>query len=299
MYKLSSSDVTNNDMILALNNNLESAEKIRSSANLNKIQYMIFSDDITKESIYKTALASLTLADELVIPLKKKIIDILYFSLCVNSDTTINFNIKNLIQANTLFELYENDYKKVEPEDNKKSIRFTTLQGYHPVFFPGYSITWKIPVSFFKADGKNYTTLSGLNYCVVIVNDVEYKIPRLTYQKFFRESMIKGRLVCESTDEIKDKFDLSNNEALENILTYIGYLRKKEFQDMPLPSLHVFVQENKIISTPKAGEIIKENNDSNLYWTNLSGNRYVLLPKLNYIPLINKDFSLISLLCEQ
>lgn len=292
MYKLSSSDLNNDNMIKALEKS-ESANKIRSASSLNKIQYMIFSEDITNEAIYKTALASLTLGDELKIPINKNIVDILYFALCVNSDNKIGLKITNISQASILYEMYKNDFKKVELEDNKTRIRFTTLEGYHPVFFPGYSITWKIPVSFFKANDKNQVTLSGLNYCIVIINNIEYKIPRLMYQKFFRSSMTKGRLICDTTEEIKDKFDFSNNDALYEIFSYIGYVRKKELQNIKLPMGQNFIQEGKIISFPS------DKKEMDIYWQEISSNKYILLPKLEYVPLINSSEPLlVNLLTE-
>lgn len=292
MYDLRSSNVTNRKIKSILLEKTEVAEKIKRTASIEKIQYLIFNETIDVE-LYKTIVASLTVGDELSLPFSKKIADILFFALCVNCNRKIGLNIRNINQANVLFELYENDYTKVEPEDNKKIIRFTKLKGNHPIFFSGYFITWKIPVSFFKgSDNKSYVTLSGLNYCIVIINDTEYKIPRSLYLNFFKSSMIRGRITCESTNELKDKFDLANVDALRSVFDYLGFVSKKELTNIQIPLGIVYVEDNKIYCSTE------ENKDNiSVYWTNISNNTYVLLPKYNYIPIKStNELTLVTLL---
>lgn len=290
MYDLSTSNITNNNIKLSLLKNKDKMEHIKKTASLEKIQYLIFNETINA-NLYKTIVASLTLGDELIFPFSKKIADILFFALCVNCNNKIGLKIRNINQANILFELYENDYIKVEPEDNKNFIRFTQLKGDHPIFFPGYFIIWKIPVSFFKGkDGKSYVTLSGLNYCIVIINNIEYKIPRSIYLNFFKESMIKGRLVCESTDELKTKFDLNNIDTLKSILDYLGFSFKNDLKNIKLPIGMVYIEDNKIYC-------ITNEDNLDVYWTNISNNKYVLLPKYSYIPIKNSnEMTLVTLM---
>ena len=292
MYNLSSGEMTNEAIKMSIQRNKIRAEEITNTASIEKIQFVIFNDDIT-ESLYRTIIASLTLADELCLPFSKRIADILFFSLCANYDIKISkmARIKNINQANTLYELYKNDYTKIELEDERNSIRFTELKGKHSILFPGFYITWKLPVSFFKADGKSNATLSGLAYCILMVNSNEHKIPRSIYIKFFRESLIKGRLICDSTDELKSKFNLENNEALKEVFNYCGFVTKRELQNISIPLGIIMVDDGKIICS--TNEDIK---NIGIYWKIISDNTYILLPKYDYIPLKNDNFNLVSLL---
>lgn len=295
MYSLSSAEMSNEFIKESIVKNKNRSEEIRNTASIEKIQFVIFNEDGGKieENLYRTIVASLTLADELRMPFSKNIADILYFALCANYDDKIAkvAKIRNINQANILYKLYENDYSKIELEDERNSVRFTELKGKHSILFPGFHILWKLPVSFFKAGGKSNTTLSGLAYCLMIVNSKEHKIPRSIYIKFFKESLIKGRLICESTDELKTKFNLENKEVLKEVFNYCGFAAKRELQDIVIPLGIIRVEDEKIVcSTNESFETIS------IYWKPISDSTYILLPKYGYIPLKNNDFNLVSLL---
>lgn len=294
MYHLSSGKISNEFIKLSIVKNEKRSEEIRNTASIEKISFLIFNEINMEESLYITIVASLTLADELALPFSQEIANILFFALCNNFNYTLNaFLIKNINQANALMNLYENDYTKIELEDERNGIKFTELKGKHNILFPGFYISWKLPVSFFKAEGKSNATLSGLAYCIMVSNNVEYKIPRIIYIKFFKETLIKGRLICESTDELKIKFNLENKEALQEVFNYCGFVVKRELQDIAIPLGIIIIEDEKIICCTHMNS-----KDISIYWKSIGSNNYILLPRYNYIPLKNNNgnFDLVSLL---
>jgi hypothetical protein len=291
MYDLKSDKVNNIKIkeMIANPKNQDSVNKIRQTGSIEKVSYIIFNEDIDKR-MFILASATLTLGDELKLPIEKNMADLLFFTLCANANSDVNMHIKNISQANILFKLYENYYTAINIQSNKSNVRFTELKSNFNYFFPGYTVEFKIPVAFFRAKGKNYVTLSGLTYCEFIVNHQTYKIPRVMYLKFFKDSLVKGRLICESTDDLKSKFDINNREVLEDILQYIGYSRKTNLQKITLPVGTTFVDDGKIFS------VAQFENDLNIYWTKIKESEYILLPKLDYVPIRNTDPGLVDLL---
>ena len=201
MYKFQSGDRDNSKFINFIqksqnDRNREKFEEIRRNADLTSISYLIFKDLARNfdEANYNTICISLTLADELIIPIQKSICDILYFATCVNSNKEIDMTINNLSQARIIYELYNNDYLKIKEDCDSSGKRFSmsTLEASHKnILFPGYKITWKIPVGFYRVEDENNPgkmiqkcTLSGLGYCEVIINGDSYKIPRIYFIKF-------------------------------------------------------------------------------------------------------------------
>lgn len=278
MYKLLCGDLNNDYIMKFLRSTPEKAEYVRKTASIEKINYILFNEQMDSKTANLIS-ASLTMADELQIPIDKRVVDILFFVLCNNTQKNPQLRIKNISQGYALFNLYKNDYRKIELQDNKKLVRFTELIAYHPIFMPGYTITWKLPVSFFKADNKSKVTLSGLSYCIVKINEQEYKVPREIYIKFFKKSMVKGRLVADSTDQIKKMFDLNNKEALKEVLVYLGFTSKKELKELKLPSGALFVENGKIKCAYETNK-----NNLNSYWSKID-NILTLLPKLDYVPI--------------
>lgn len=284
MYHLNSSDINNSDVISVAEDN---KEKFLDIASMNKISYIIFNEKIDS-SLFRKLKIFLTLADEFKIPISKNVADVLFFAACVNSNDKVELTIKNLSQAKTLFDLYENDFKKIQPEENDIRVRFTELKTDHNVLFPGTFVVWKIPVGFFRADGKQSVTLSGSAFCLLDINGEEYKVPRVLFIKFFKESLVKGRLICSSTEEIKEAFNIDDRETLNEVFNYIGLSLRPELKNIQLPLGQYVVNDNKIFCYTK--EKVNE------YWTLVRDNQYVLLPRLHYVALKTSNMETVNII---
>lgn len=282
MYKLKSANQTNDWCIPIILKETDKIIKIKEKASIENIQFLLFNKDID-EKLYKLLTVSLTLGDEIKVPIHKKVADILYFSLCYNYFIKSNFKITNLTQASTLYEMYDNDYNKIDIPDDERALRFTTLNAQHNCILDNFILQWKIPVGFFRLEGKTKVTLAGTAYCILKIKNDEFKIPRLIFIKFFKESLVKGRLICDSTDELKSKFNLNNFEALEETLNYIGYEKNLKYSNVTLPEHRYYVEDNLIYSI--GNNLILEEQD---FWVEITSSKYVLLPNINYIPIKQK-----------
>lgn len=321
MYNLQTSNITNKkfiSLIKDLNNKddkiKEKIEKIKKSADLSTISYIIFKDlaNNIDEKLYNIVCISLTIGDELPIPIPKKICDILFFATCTNADKRIDFTITNINQAKTLYELYENDYQKIKEDFDTSGKRYsmsTLIQEHSTILFPGQKITWKIPVAFYRVKDEESDkmiqkcTLSGIGFCEMIVNDETYKIPRKYFIQFFKSSLINSRLICSNSNEIKSKFEARGNESvLLEILEFCGFRSIPQIRNIIFPSCTVTFDENinKICATvfPGRSKYCEFLNDSEqrIYWKEINDNseddntsirRFHLLPNLNYLALIS------------
>ena len=300
MYKLFSSDKTNDKEIELALKYTKRAQELKDTMTPVNIAYAIFKEDLNEKS-FRTLAVSLSLGDELKTPITKDIADILYFALVNNYYNVANSGSKitNLIQAKTLYEFSENDYTKIILDDNKNTKRFTELKGRHSVLFPGYDVIWKIPVSFFKSKGIGYVTLSGLNYCLLVINNVEHKIPRLMYQRFFKDSMIKGRLCTLTTEELKEKFNLEDLDTLKLCFECAGYTIISKYKDIPLPLGNVYIEDYKINVLTK--ERVSLKTEPNVeFWEQIGmTDRFILLPKIDYIPIRSKEIDRVLLFIKK
>lgn len=323
-YNLSSGEIDNNESKILISKFPEKTELLKKSGSQEKIAFLIFNDNITDE-LFKTLSVSLTISCDFKLPIQKHMADLLFFTLCRNYECCKTGKKENRIcnftQANTLYELYEGDYSKIEEindEDNRR-FRFTTIKGRHNILFPGFNIVWKIPVGFYRdpKTNENKVTLSGLAYCELEINSETYRIPRKMYIQFFKENLQYGRLICNSTDEIKSMFNQNDNDSLFEIFKYLGYHIKQNFKNIPLPSWNydkniydnrivkqLFLEENKICCYIGGAGISEEyfdniKNNVDVYWkpmNNLDNRRYILLPEYNYIPLNNNGENFITIL---
>jgi len=318
MYNLQTSNITNKKFISLIKDSdnkddkiKEKIEKIKKNADLSTISYIIFKDlaNNINEKLYNIVCISLTLGDELPIPIPKKICDILFFAACTNADKRIDFTITNINQAKTLYEIYENDYNKIEEISDTSGKRFsmsTLVRNHSTTLFPGQTITWKIPVAFYrvKKDENDENsemiqkcTLSGIGYCEIIINDETYKIPRSCYMKFFKNALVGGRLICSNSEEIKSNFDSTNSEALLETLEYCGYRPLNQLNKIIFPNCVVIYDDNigKITAMVYPGREkyceFLNNEEQSIYWKECNKNnnirRFCLLPNLNYIALIS------------
>lgn len=288
MYRLSCSDITNDESMSLVFKQPDKVKQIKEKASMEKISHLIFNENIC-DKLHQTLALSLTVSDDLKLPMHEKIAKILFFALCVNSDNSINFKVKNLTQALTLYELYENDYKSIEIEDDERNLKFTTLDCQHLNIIKDFLIQWKIPVGYFLAGGKRNVTLSGSAYCIVLIHGIEYKVPRVLFIKFFKNSLVNGRLICSSTDEIKSNFDQNNSEALQQVLEYIGYQKDIKYENIAIPQKDFFVEDNVIFC-------VGLNKVNETFWITASENKYLLLPFVKYIPLKGKDENSVTLM---
>ena len=119
--------------------------------------------------------------------------------------------------------------------------------------------------------------------------------------KFFRNSLVKGRLICNNSDEIKACFDENNALALEEVFEYCGFRKMKQLSNILIPQSTIMVNEHNpghILTYVNAGQInvcnFINDKDQKIFWKELDeGNEspyktFELLPNLNYIPLISK-----------
>lgn len=270
MYSFNCGEGFNNESSKVIVNKEENREKINKLKSIinsqEKIAHMIFNEiDGSNENLATNLGVILTISDELNIPIRKSIANILYFALCINSSNNKNQShtvtkIHTYSQANTLYQLYEGDCNKVFElnENDERKFRFTTIKTWHPILFPGFNLEWKIPVGFYRVENKetgkmeSKVTLSGIAYCELVISNCDnsnnnggddsnaniYRIPRKIYTKFFKDHLERGRLICSSTDDIKSFFNIyskESNEALFEALDLIGYRRQKQLISIPLP----------------------------------------------------------------
>lgn len=298
MYSLQTGDVDNSDILLKLKD--KNINDVIRKFDLNHLQYLIFNEISPGDlKLWDNITVCLSLGDEIPIPFSKKIADLLFFALNVNFHESIGFRIVNLTQANTLFSLYDGDFRKVKLDEDSRRPRFTTLTtGGHSQSFTslvkGFEMTWKIPVSFFRDEkGESKVTLSGTPFCILEIFGETTSIPRKLYTKFFRPSMENFKLIKDSTDEIKSCFNFNDGETLRQILQYCGFEFKKELRDIPLPESHA-LEDNKVCIYGSGLEEIIKNNE--IYWEKINDFKYILLPRCNYIPVI-KNKNHCALMC--
>ena len=285
MYNLETNDINNENIKQLIHKYPERAQEIREKASLNPISYIIFNNTLDQKTI-NTCMVSLTLGDELKHPLNKNVCDILFFSLCANiylTQNNIKFRIKNFHHAQLLFDLYNNDYKSIVIEDDDR----TYLKKLHydklPKFiFPETPISFDFLISFFRKDGVNYCTLSGAEYCFINIKNETYKIPRLLFIKLFKDALTYGRLICTSTDDIRNSVYFCSQQDIEDILNYVGYFSSLHYKNIIIPNDSVLNYNFKIETCIIDSWI--ENDDRWLITDEYKG---ILLPNKDYIAILN------------
>lgn len=291
MYNLVCGDKENSSIIKSIIKNQPRAEEIKKETNLNIVAEYIFRKELD-DFIIRNITATLSLGDELDNPISKDKADILFFALCVNAYGK-SVKITNWLQAKTIYEFYGNDYSKVEIEESKAVKRFSELLAEHSQFFPGYFVKWKLPMAYFKSQGVNYVSLSSLPYCLLCIDDKEYQIPKKIYIKFFEKDILKGRIVRETKEEIKEAFDKTNADALKLVLSYIGALAIPKYKQIKIPFGNVYVEDFKLKVYPHHSFSLTPEYQ---YWEQEGANKFVLLPKIDYIPLKLKDMEYTTLM---
>ena len=291
MYNLVCGDKENSSIIKLIIKNQPRAEEIKKEMNLNIVAEYIFRKELD-DFIIRNITATLSLGDELENPISKDKADILFFALCVNAYGK-SVKITNWLQAKTIYEFYGNDYSKVEIEESKAVKRFSELLAEHSQFFPGYFVKWKLPMAYFKSQGVNYVSLSSLPYCLLCIDDKEYQIPKKIYIKFFEKDILKGRIVRETKEEIKEAFDKTNADALKLVLSYIGALAIPKYKQIKIPFGNAYVEDFKLKVYPHHSFSLTPEYQ---YWEQEGANKFVLLPKIDYIPLKLEDMEYTTLM---
>lgn len=260
----------------------EKANHLTLSMSMERVANLVF-DHMDEPRMRKNVGVALTLGDQLPIPMRKQTADVLWFAFLVNTNDGSSVRIKNLQQAYTLYGLYENDYTKVELAEESDRLRFSMMDHVqHGFLFPGFQVSWKLPVSFFRRDGVTYATLSGNSYalfrldCMERTGDGWVKVPRAVYLRFLQHAMTQGRLICTDTEAIKNAFDLNNADAGKCLLEYLGYQPRADLTNIEVPIGNAFIHHGKVAVAPR-------NADVPLYWTS-EGPLLVLLPRADYIP---------------
>lgn len=291
MYKLESDDFNNSQDILVGQQSPDKLQILLNRGNFDKWSYAVFHEMSDEKSALNTRIA-LSFADQWKIPAKKSLVDLLWFSLAVNTKLDPSVRIRNLHQAAILYELYEGHYKQVSLDPEKDKFSWTEITCQHPDIFPGYALKWRIPISFFAKDGKSQCTLSGLNYGEVEIFGEIRRIPRKIFVQWFKDKMVKGRIIGDDSEYVKSCFDRSNRDALRSCLEYLGLHASQDLKGVSIPMGHSFIQERKLIYV---GGLVP--NESHL-WEQI-GQTWVLLPRAEYIPLlVNADHDRTDLLIQ-
>ena len=283
MISLKCSNTTSAKVEKQLRENEEFKEKARSMGNIELISSMIFSKFDLKNMFY-AIMASLCLSDEWKEPIQKTYADTLFFALCANSDPKSRCSITNIIQASTLFKESENDYKNVEMFDENSTMRFESFEPKFPGIFPGTKLEFKIPVRFFtnRKEKTIKRTLGLQKFFKVLINGVDYQIPRSFLAKFFTSSLdAKGNIgiVVDKEEKISSKFECNPNVLME-LLNYIGFIKNKRINSaFEMPEAILFIDDGKLTCVPnKNGSFVFKHE----LWEDIAEKK-VLLPRVEYL----------------
>ena len=213
MYRLRTSDRDNLKIISRLESNPATYKKLLSAfkdKDENAIKFCIYNTKISDED-YTIFASLLTIADELVVPLRQSMAEFLYFVLTVNHEHTVSnfpFSINNADYGQFLFEQCKGDFRNLDLHniDDGKAHKeiFLGFTVKPDILFDDFSIDWGIPISHWQDNttketktllaGKNWATFAKFKFS----NEpaMEYKVPRDILIKFFKDMISSDGVVA-------------------------------------------------------------------------------------------------------
>ena len=213
MYRLKSSDLDNSKYIDALENNSELFDQICSTWKADTLKFFIYNEELDEKSyqIYATALSC---GDSLKVPILESEARMLWFVLSVNYanlNKEFDLKISSPVHAKYLYDLCNGDFRELDLQNDhsekKHREAYCRFMARHTALFPEKNIYWEIPVSHYK----NQCMVSGswATFAYATIGDQKVKIPRSIFIKFFKNSIIKGKIVGNNSNEIRLFFVLS------------------------------------------------------------------------------------------
>lgn len=301
MYRLRSSDINNETYIKAFETfDPELLNRYR-SLDIKEIREIIFFSEITDE-VYDNGMFALTMCDELKVPVLKREADLLYFVLQVNRAHTnreTSTRITNISQAQLCYDQSSGQFRELTRQmAPDKKIRFAKFMARHRCLYPECNIYWQIPVGFFKdgATGKTKATIVGANtnpYALISIANAgieNAQVPRSMFIKFFSKATAEGRVVTDSTDEIRQMFDETLVDEVYEILNYIGLNKFKTIQCCDDTEYYYSDEEKALIAhllTDEAviDECLTFNEEEIVYWPQIGFKDYRFLNRgAEYVP---------------
>lgn len=291
MYRLKSSDLDNSKYIDALENNSELFDQICSTWKADTLKFFIYNEELDEKSyqIYATALSC---GDSLKVPILESEARMLWFVLSVNYanlNKEFDLKISSPVHAKYLYDLCNGDFRELDLQNDhsekKHREAYCRFMARHTALFPEKNIYWEIPVSHYK----NQCMVSGswATFAYATIGDQKVKIPRSIFIKFFKNSIIKGKIVGNNSNEIRLFFDETETEPLWETLTYMGYeLFKKIKIDNNIDYYYDKDEDGLIAHLLNREAQLFENNEESIYWNEISPNTYrYLKPGEDYLPI--------------
>lgn len=299
MHELRSSDINNSTYIDALNNNSDLVLNMRKAYkdDASILEYLIFNNEIDDKS-YKILMTALTMGDLFTVSsMDWGDAYLLFFVLNVNRayyTKELPLRITNRTQAYMVFKECQGNFRDIDikfSDDGKDHNKFVKFLARHKVLWPEKNIYWEIPVSFYKnkETNENFVFLGGKEWATFAyaqIGDNKIKIPRSLFIKFFQSSMVEGKVVGKTTDDIRLMFDETNSEAVYETLSYMGYSTNEAITNCFEVDYFFDPELDKLCAKPlsKVGNQFFIEDPSFTKWEKLNNNVYVLYKLIDYIP---------------
>lgn len=282
MYKLVCGDKNNNKLSNARGIELKYLDDVRKSANINTIENIIFSENMS-DLEFTYVVSALSIGSELTPSIELNIARVLFFAACVNyyiKDKSQR--IRSIITAMELYQDHDNNYISVinPPIDDKEYI---SIKWGKDLSLNSY-IEFLIPIVYFKSKQTGWVTISKRYPIKLKVNDNDlFIIPYSMVQKLFKR--VNGQVAARSIEELKDNFLHEDSDKIADILIFLGFKKILNLTEDFLDSDNkfYFYQHNKLMYRYlNPSEIDEKLVDSRL-WREQTRNCYTLLPDHDYI----------------
>lgn len=297
-YRLNSSGVTNLNYIAKLQEH--GAELISKYRNATDIDIIIGIQEAAEDdSVYDGLMFTLTMASNLVVPLRYSDVRLYYFMLQLNRayfEGKTKIKATTLRQALTFYELCDGQFQDLALEQQEGSqIRFTKFNVSHRGLLQGYQVQWQIPINFYKDKNTNKTVVAiagqGNPYAMLSIPDLEIKdhiIPKALFMKFFGVTP-NTRVEMNSTDDLRLAFDATDEEAFLEVLDFIGLSLRYKINTVS-DTDYIYDHDMKLLKAELLNNTASfanlESQEDIVLWQQFNYNTYLFLrPGARYLPL--------------